>query len=192
MSERATRRIQLRVFLRRACVRVPAVLGWCARRGAGGCWLLLGKGIAEGNARSVPGRLPQSHLVLSVRSGCVGGADRGARRARRGGSVRVRASRRKISGSWEVVLQAQIISGGESGRGRGQQVVCSRAEQRASPPVLYSPSGGYRRTAKAPIACDLWDPARGVKALGRGRQRYFLGTFVCYAFFTEESPRLGS
>lgn len=40
-------------------------------------------------------------------------------------------------------------------RVRGSRWVCSRAEQRASPPVLYSASGGYRRTAKAPIACDF-------------------------------------
>ena len=57
----------------------------------------------------------------------------------------------------------------------GQQVVCSRAEQRASPPVSYSASGGYRRTAKTPIMRFLLragvksGPCRGVNALGRGR-----------------------
>ena len=40
-------------------------------------------------------------------------------------------------------------------RARGSRWVCSRAAQRASPPVLlYSASGGFRRTAKAPI-CDF-------------------------------------
>ena len=55
-----------------------------------------------------------------------------------------------VAMSSDFVGRAKIICS-ECGEAKRQQVVCSRAEQRASPPVLYSASGGYRRTAKAPI-----------------------------------------
>jgi hypothetical protein len=56
-----------------------------------------------------------------------------------------------VAMSSDFVGRAKIICSADVGEGERQQVVCSRAEQRASPPVLYSASGGYRRTAKAPI-----------------------------------------
>ena len=66
--------------------------------------------------------------------------------------------------------------------------MCSRAEQRASPPVLYSASGGYRRTAKAPIACDFscgLERKAGLpwsECSGADDERYFLGTLSAMDF----------
>lgn len=76
-------------------------------------------------------------------------------------------------------------------RARGSRWVCSRAEQRASPPVLYSASGGYRRTAKAPIACDFsaaWGQSGPLpwsecsEVWGADDERYFLGTLSAMEF----------
>lgn len=109
----------------------------------------------------------------------------------------------KVRWQWAVsvsvtALGAQKISARRLVvRARDSRWVCSRAEQRASPPVLYSASGGYRRTAKAPIACDFscgLERKAGLpwsECSGADEREVVSRHLVCYGFFTEESPRLG-